>query len=179
MVGLGRRLHEGALPLLGKRRALGRCHLAQGGRLVGLVADKHDGNVGDVGAADRVDLGPDRTQLVQRLPADDRVDQNERVTLADRQALHCRELMATGRVGYLQRAYLHNSAFRQTIIAPEKSYGTKYNILPIIERVYSPKSDNKRLEPIIIIYNKTALKAKYCPYRSCSITHVKTHTQNT
>ena len=103
MVRLRRRLHEGAAPLLGEAVRVGRLHLAT--HLVALVAHQHDGDAVDV-ALDVADLGEDRLQFLERLPARDRVDEYEGVPLRDRQALHGGELVAAGRVGDLQRAHL-------------------------------------------------------------------------
>lgn len=66
VVRLGGRLHVARLPGLGQSAALLCRHLAH--RLVTLVADEHDWNTVRV-SLDETDLGEDRLQLLQRLPA--------------------------------------------------------------------------------------------------------------
>ena len=119
-----------------------------------LVADEHDGNVGDIGAADRVDLGPDRTQLVERLPADDRVDEDERVALGDGEALHCRELVATGSVCYLQRAHLDTRTTRNRNLEEKKQEGLAVAMIA--------RDDPPPLPPVITASSRPTIRVRRC-----------------
>lgn len=102
MVGLGRGLHEGALPLFGLGLPVLGLHLPLG--LVALVAHQHDRDGLHV-ALDGQNLLVNGLELLQRLPAGDGVDQDERVAFGDGEALHGRELVAAGGVGDLQGAH--------------------------------------------------------------------------
>lgn len=102
VVGLGRRLHEIALPRLRLRLPVRALHLP-GVALVALVPHQHDRELHLV-ALDLPNHLPDRPQLLQALATRDGVDEDEGVSFADGEPLHGRELVGARRVRDLERA---------------------------------------------------------------------------
>ena len=88
------------------RQRFGKTYLPEFGALVALVPDQHYRYLTQVGTLDLLDEVPYGLELLQALPARHRTHQDEGVPLADRQPLHGGELVRTGRVRYLQRAYV-------------------------------------------------------------------------
>lgn len=102
VVGLGRSLHEIALPRLRLRLPVRALHLP-GVALVALVPHQHDRELHLV-ALDLPNHLPDRPQLLQALATRDGVDKDEGMSFADGEPLHGRELVGARRVRDLERA---------------------------------------------------------------------------